>query len=64
MNAANNLRKVSARKKLVTVRTAVDQMPVVKLFERDSLRSLNLLENPPVPNARLLAAAIALAAQT
>ena len=64
MNAANNLRKVSARKKPVTVRIAVDQTPVVKLSERDSLRSLDLLENPPAPNARLLAAAIALAAQT
>ena len=27
------------------------------LSERDSLRVLNLLENPPAPNARLLAAA-------
>jgi uncharacterized protein (DUF1778 family) len=29
----------------------------VQLTERDSLRVLNLLENPPSPNARLLAAA-------
>src|ERR1017187_2923747 len=32
----------------------------VQLSERDSLRVLNLLENPPAPNARLLAAARAL----
>jgi uncharacterized protein (DUF1778 family) len=29
----------------------------VQLSERDSLRVLALLENPPEPNARLLAAA-------
>jgi len=32
----------------------------VKLSARDSLRVLHLLENPPVPNAKLLAAAKAL----
>ena len=32
----------------------------VQLSERDSLRVLDLLENPPAPNARLLAAAQAL----
>ncbi len=49
------------------VRTAVrDAMVViaqaehVKLSERDSLRVLDLLENPPKPNAKLLAAAKAL----
>jgi uncharacterized protein (DUF1778 family) len=30
------------------------------LSERDSLRVLDLLENPPAPNAKLLAAARAL----
>ena len=29
----------------------------LKLSERDSLRVLDLLENPPAPNAKLLAAA-------
>jgi uncharacterized protein (DUF1778 family) len=33
----------------------------VQLSKRDSLRVLELLENPPAPNARLLAAAQALA---
>ena len=32
----------------------------LKLSERDSLRVLDLLENPPAPNAKLLAAAKAL----
>lgn len=32
----------------------------VKLTARDSLRVLHLLENPPAPNAKLLAAAKAL----
>jgi uncharacterized protein (DUF1778 family) len=32
----------------------------VKLSERDSLRVLELLENPPAPNEKLLAAAKAL----
>ena len=32
----------------------------VKLSARDSLRVLHLLENPPAPNAKLLAAAKAL----
>ena len=34
-----------------------------KLSARDSLKVLDLLENPPKPNARLLAAARALARQ-
>jgi uncharacterized protein (DUF1778 family) len=36
----------------------------VKFSERDSLRVLELLEHPPEPNARLMAAARALPAQT
>lgn len=32
----------------------------VQLSERDSLKVLNLLENPPAPNAKLLSAARAL----
>jgi uncharacterized protein (DUF1778 family) len=45
------------------VRAAEDviaQAEHVQLSERDSLRVLDLLENPPAPNARLLAAAKAL----
>ena len=38
----------------------IAQAEHVKLSERDSLRVLDLLENPPMPNAKLLAAAKAL----
>lgn len=41
----------------------IDQAERVSLSERDSLRVLDLLEHPPTPNARLLQAAQALAAQ-
>jgi uncharacterized protein (DUF1778 family) len=35
----------------------IEEAEHVQLSERDSLRVLDLLENPPTPNARLLAAA-------
>lgn len=35
----------------------IEQAERVALSERDSLRVLELLENPPPPNARLMAAA-------
>ncbi len=38
----------------------IEQAEHLHLSERDSLRVLDLLENPPPPNARLLAAAQAL----
>jgi uncharacterized protein (DUF1778 family) len=38
----------------------IDQAERIVLSERDSLRVLELLDNPPAPNARLLAAARAL----
>jgi len=41
-------------------RTLIDQAEKVKLSERDSRRVLELLENPPAPNAKLLKAARAL----
>lgn len=41
-------------------RTVIDQAERTQLTERDSLRVLELLENPPAPNAKLLAAAHAL----
>jgi len=42
----------------------IAQSEHVVLSERDSLQVLDLLDNPPAPNARLLAAARALPAQT
>ena len=38
----------------------IQEAEYVKLTVRDSLRVLNLLENPPAPNSKLLAAAKAL----
>ena len=38
----------------------VEEADRVKLSERDSLRVMDLLENPPAPNAKLLAAAQAM----
>jgi uncharacterized protein (DUF1778 family) len=38
----------------------IEQAEHIQLSERDSLKVLDLLENPPEPNARLLAAAKAL----
>ncbi len=40
-----------------TEKTVIDRYDSIKLSERDSLRVLELLETPPVPNAKLLAAA-------
>ena len=42
----------------------IDQAERVVVSERDSLRVLELLEHPPAPNARLIAAARALPTPT
>ena len=41
-------------------RAVIDQAERAELSERDSLRALELLENPPAPNEKLRAAARAL----
>jgi uncharacterized protein (DUF1778 family) len=41
-------------------KAVIEQADHLQLSERDSLRVLDLLENPPEPNAKLLAAARAL----
>ncbi len=41
-------------------KAVIEQSDHVQLSERDSHRVLKLLENPPAPNAKLLAAARAL----
>ena len=41
-------------------RATIEQADLVQLSGRDSLRVLDLLENPPTPNAKLLTAARAL----
>jgi uncharacterized protein (DUF1778 family) len=48
------------RHALRAAKAVVEEADHVLLSERDSLRVLNLLENPPEPNAKLLAAARAL----
>jgi len=42
---------------LSAARTVIQQAEHLELSERDSLRVLAVLENPPKPNAKLLAAA-------
>ena len=48
------------RHALRAARAVVEKADRVQLSGRDSLRVLDLLENPPRPNAKLLAAARAL----
>jgi uncharacterized protein (DUF1778 family) len=48
------------RHALSAAKAVIDAADRIQLSGRDSLRVLELLENPPAPNARLLAAAKAL----
>ena len=48
------------RHALIAAKAVIEESEHIHLSERDSLRVLELLENPPAPNARLLAAAKAL----
>src|ERR1700689_2094318 len=48
------------RHALRAAKTVIEEADHVRLSERDSLRVLDLLENPPAPNAKLRAAARAL----
>jgi uncharacterized protein (DUF1778 family) len=41
-------------------KAVIEQADQLQLSDRDSLRVLDLLENPPAPNARLMSAARAL----
>ena len=43
-----------------SAKAVIEEADHVQLTSRDSLRVLNLLENPPAPNRKLLAAARAL----
>jgi uncharacterized protein (DUF1778 family) len=45
---------------LVAAKAVIKEAEHMQLSERDSLRVLDLLENPPAPNSKLLAAARAL----
>lgn len=48
------------RHAVAAAQTVIDRAERVKLSERDSLRVLELLEDPPPPNAKLMKAAYAL----
>jgi uncharacterized protein (DUF1778 family) len=48
------------RHALRAAKAVIQEANHVQLSERDSLRVLDLLENPPAPNAKLLASARAL----
>jgi uncharacterized protein (DUF1778 family) len=53
-------RKTTESNRRMTLWIRVKETVRLRLSGRDSLRVLNLLENPPAPNAKLLAAARAL----
>src|SRR5208282_2882425 len=48
------------RHALRAAKAVIEEADHMQLSERDSLRVLHMLENPPAPNAKLLAAARAL----
>lgn len=48
------------RHALRAAKSVIEEADHVRLSERDSLQVLDLLENPPAPNAKLLAAARAM----
>jgi uncharacterized protein (DUF1778 family) len=52
------------RHALAAAKDIIAQAEHIQLSGRDSLRVLDLLENPPEPNARLIAAAHALPRQS
>jgi uncharacterized protein (DUF1778 family) len=52
------------RAALREAQSVLEQHELVKLTRRDGLRVLNLLENPPAPNARLKKAARAMPARS
>jgi len=52
-----NLTEFVLRTSVQAAQAAIEREERLQLSERDSLRVLELLEDPPAPNARLLAAA-------
>ena len=59
-----NLTSFVLRQALSAAKAVIAEAEKVSLSERDSLRLLEALENPPAPNAKLLAAAQALPKQS
>lgn len=58
--ARTDLTDFVVRNAMQAAKAVIAQAEQVSLSERDSLRVLDALENPPAPNAKLLAAARAL----
>lgn len=59
-----NLTEFVIRNAVSVARKVIDENERLELTERDSLHVLDLLDNPPAPNDKLLAAAFALPKQT
>ena len=55
-----NLTEFVIRTAVATAKEVIDQSERVKVTARDSLHVLDLLEDPPEPNEKLLAAAFAM----
>ena len=58
--AQTDMTEFIVRTAVEAAQAVIDASERIKLSERDSLRVLDLLENPPAPNEKLLAAARAL----
>ena len=59
-----NLTEFVIRNIVSVAQKIIDENERLALTERDSLRTLELLDNPPVPNNKLMAAAFALPKRT
>lgn len=59
-----NLTEFVIRNVVSVARKIIDESEQLELSERDSLQVLDLLDNPPAPNDKLMAAAFALPKQT
>ena len=55
-----NLTEFVIRHAVSVARKIIDESERMELTERDSLRLLDLLDNPPAPNDKLMAAAFAM----
>ncbi|MFA6010809.1 MAG: DUF1778 domain-containing protein [Desulfobacteraceae bacterium] len=52
------------RNALQAAKEVIAQVELIQLSERDSIRVLDALENPPLPNAKLIAASQAMRKKT
>lgn len=59
-----NLTEFVIRNVMSAARKVIDEHERLELTERDSLHVLDLLDNPPAPNDKLMAAAFALPNQS